>query len=76
VQHGGVQAARGVRLLKKNAKAHTVFAAFSPSHKREYIEWISEAKSDDTRVRRLTKAVEWMAAGKPRNGKYLKPAKS
>ena len=44
--------------------------AFSPSHKREYIEWITDAKSADTRARRLAKAVEWIEAGKSRNWKY------
>lgn len=46
-------------------------AAFSPSHKREYVEWVTEAKSEETRNRRLVHAVEWMAQGKPRNWKYL-----
>jgi uncharacterized protein YdeI (YjbR/CyaY-like superfamily) len=58
--------------LKKSAGARTTFAGFSPSHKREYIEWITEAKSDQTRARRLATAIEWMAAGKSRNWKYLK----
>jgi uncharacterized protein YdeI (YjbR/CyaY-like superfamily) len=56
--------------LKKNKKAAAAFGAFSPSHKREYIEWITEAKSDDTRARRLAQAVEWIAEGKSRNWKY------
>lgn len=58
--------------LRKNKKAMTAFESFSPSHKREYVEWISEAKSDETRKRRLTTAIEWMAEGKPRNWKYMK----
>jgi uncharacterized protein YdeI (YjbR/CyaY-like superfamily) len=57
--------------LKKSKKAHTTFAAFSPSHKRDYMDWISEAKGADTRARRLQTAVEWMAEGKPRNWKYM-----
>ena len=56
--------------LKKSKKARAVFDAFSPSHKREYIEWITEAKSADTRARRLAQAVEWIEAGKSRNWKY------
>jgi hypothetical protein len=56
--------------LKKSKKAKAVFDAFSPSHKREYIEWITDAKSADTRARRLTQAVEWIEAGKSRNWKY------
>ena len=42
----------------------------SPSHKRDYIEWITEAKTDETRARRLAQALEWMAEGKFRNWKY------
>ena len=58
--------------LKKNTKARTTFEAFSPSHRREYVEWITEAKTEETRRKRLDMAVEWMAEGKPRNWKYMK----
>lgn len=57
--------------LKKNKKARETFDAFSPSHKREYAEWIADAKGEDTRRRRVETAIEWMAEGKPRNWKYL-----
>jgi hypothetical protein len=56
--------------VKKNKKALTRFQAFSPSHKREYVEWVTEAKGEDTRQRRLTQAVAWIAEGKSRNWKY------
>ena len=56
--------------LEKSQQAHAGFAALSPSHQREYIEWITEAKTDATRTRRLTQAIEWMAEGKSRNWKY------
>lgn len=56
--------------LKKNRKAFASFERFSPSHKREYIEWITEAKQDATRDRRIATAVEWIAAGRSRNWKY------
>jgi hypothetical protein len=56
--------------LQKNKKARAGFAGLSPSHQREYIEWITEAKTDDTRARRLAQALEWMAEGKSRNWKY------
>jgi uncharacterized protein YdeI (YjbR/CyaY-like superfamily) len=56
--------------LAKNKKAQAAFAAFPPSHKREYTEWIAEAKTDETRTRRVKTAVEWMAAGRSRNWKY------
>jgi uncharacterized protein YdeI (YjbR/CyaY-like superfamily) len=58
--------------LKKNKKAQSSFGAFSPSHKREYVEWITEAKNEDTRARRLRTAVEWIAEGKSRNWNYVK----
>jgi uncharacterized protein YdeI (YjbR/CyaY-like superfamily) len=57
--------------LQKNKKALAAFEKFPPSHKREYIEWITEAKTDATRSRRLETAIEWMAEGKPRNWKYM-----
>jgi uncharacterized protein YdeI (YjbR/CyaY-like superfamily) len=57
--------------LHKNKKAAAVFEKFSPSNKREYIEWITEAKTEATRTRRLQTAIEWMAEGKPRNWKYM-----
>jgi uncharacterized protein YdeI (YjbR/CyaY-like superfamily) len=60
--------------LAPSRKAHAAFAAFSPSHKREYIEWITEAKTAATRARRVQTAVEWMAKGKPRNWKYMRTA--
>ena len=56
--------------FKKSKKAHAGFDALSPSHKREYLEWITEAKGADTRTRRLAQAIEWMAEGKSRNWKY------
>jgi hypothetical protein len=56
--------------LKKNAKARANYDAFPPSHKREYVEWLTEAKSIETRDRRLAQAIEWIAEGKGRNWKY------
>jgi uncharacterized protein YdeI (YjbR/CyaY-like superfamily) len=60
--------------LKKNAKAQKTFDDFSPSHRREYIEWITEAKREETRKERLAKTMKWLAEGKARNWKYM-PAK-
>jgi len=56
--------------FRRDAKAKTVFDAFSPSQQREYVEWISEAKQEATRTRRLEQAIQWMAAGKTRHWKY------
>lgn len=58
--------------LDQNQKALIVFANFPPSHKREYIEWIVEAKREETRATRVKKAVAQMAAGKSLNAKYEK----
>lgn len=57
--------------LGRNKKARATFAAFSPSNKREYVEWITEAKTEATRERRLNTAIQWMSEGKVRNWKYI-----
>jgi len=56
--------------LRKNKKASTAFEAFSPSCRREYLEWIADAKRPETRDNRIKTAVEWIAEGKQRNWKY------
>jgi uncharacterized protein YdeI (YjbR/CyaY-like superfamily) len=56
--------------LKKNKKVATTFAQFSPSHRREYIEWIVGAKREETRAKRLATTLEWLADGKSMNWKY------
>jgi len=58
--------------LRKNAKARATFEAFPPSHRREYVEWIVEAKKPETRARRLATTIEWLSRGKARNWKYMK----
>jgi hypothetical protein len=59
-----------VAALKRNKKAAAAYAAFSPSCKREYVEWIADAKRAETRDKRIATALEWIAAGKQRNWKY------
>jgi uncharacterized protein YdeI (YjbR/CyaY-like superfamily) len=56
--------------LAKNARARSTFEAFSPSHRREYIEWIDGAKQDQTRARRLATAIEWLEQGRTREWRY------
>ena len=56
--------------LRENAKARATFDAFPPSQRREYIAWVTEAKQDETRVKRLATSMEWLAEGKRRNWKY------
>jgi uncharacterized protein YdeI (YjbR/CyaY-like superfamily) len=60
------------KALAKNKMAQRTFEAFSPSHKREYLEWITEAKTEATRTRRIEQALAWLTEGKPRNWKYMK----
>lgn len=61
-----------IKALKKNKTAFKTFENFSPSHKKEYVEWITEAKTEETRNRRIITAIEWMTEGKSRNWKYMK----
>lgn len=58
------------KALTANKAARTNFENFAPSHRREYIEWITEAKTDATREKRLATAIEWLSEGKKRNWKY------
>ncbi len=58
--------------LKKNKKALETFQNFSASHVREYVEWITEAKTEATRNKRIETALEWLSEGKSRNWKYIK----
>lgn len=61
-----------LKAVSKNKKALKTFETFSYSHKREYIEWVTEAKTEATRSKRLVTTVEWLAEGKGRNWKYEK----
>lgn len=56
--------------LSKAPKAKATLDAFSPSAQREYLEWISEAKQDATREKRIADAVQWLSEGKRRHWKY------
>ncbi len=61
-----------LKALGKNKRASQVFEAFAYSHKKEYLQWIIEAKTVDTRNKRMATAIEWIAEGKGRNWKYQK----
>ncbi|MCT2558131.1 YdeI/OmpD-associated family protein [Tsuneonella sp. YG55] len=50
--------------------ARATLDGFAPSHRREYLEWILEAKRPDTRARRIAQSAEWLAEGKKRHWKY------
>lgn len=60
------------KALGKNKKAKQVFEDFSYSHRKEYLEWITDAKTEETRNKRIATALEWMEEGKGRNWKYQK----
>lgn len=64
------------KALRSNAPARRAFEAFSPTNRRDYAEWIAEAKTKVTRERRLAQALEWLSEGKPRNWKYMAKAKA
>ncbi|MGH7669497.1 MAG: YdeI/OmpD-associated family protein [Gemmatimonadaceae bacterium] len=56
--------------IRKNARAAATWQSLPPSQKREYIDWVTGAKTDATRERRLATTVEWLAEGKRYNWKY------
>ena len=58
--------------IRKNKKAMETFEEFSYSHKKEYVEWVTEAKTEETRNRRLATTIAWLTEGKSRNWKYVK----
>ena len=58
--------------LKKDKKARATFEGFPPGQRREYVDWINEAKRPETRAKRLATTLEWLAEGKKRNWKYEK----
>jgi uncharacterized protein YdeI (YjbR/CyaY-like superfamily) len=58
------------KALTLHKAANKVWNNFSPSHKKEYIQWIVEAKTETTQQKRIAQAIEWMAEGKHRNWKY------
>ena len=58
-------------LSRRIKKPPTTFDRLSYSHKKEYLEWITEAKREETRQKRMKTAIGWLAEGKPRNWKYM-----
>ncbi|KAF0153138.1 MAG: hypothetical protein FD143_578 [Ignavibacteria bacterium] len=60
------------KALKENKKTFEKFNSFSYSKKKDYVEWITEAKTEGTRNKRITTAIAWLAEGKSRNWKYEK----
>ena len=58
--------------LKRNKKARATFEDFSPSHRREYVDWITGAKREETRAKRLATTLQWLEEGKHQNWRYEK----
>lgn len=58
------------KLLRANPTADKTFTAFAPSHRKEYIQWINEAKTEATRQKRINTTLEWLTEGKSRHWKY------
>ena len=58
--------------LKVNPKARATLDGFPPSARREYVDWIAEAKQEPTRAKRIADAVQWLSEGKRRHWKYEK----
>ena len=60
--------------LRKNKQAQATFEAFSPGKRKDYVEWVTSAKREETRAERLATAIAWIAEGKSRNWKYERKA--
>lgn len=60
-----------LKALANNRKAKTTFDNFSPSHRREYVEWILEAKREETVRKRIEASIDMLSEGKPRHWKYI-----
>jgi len=60
------------KALGKNRKALQMFEGFSYTNKKDYIDWLVEAKTEETRDKRLVNSIAWLSKGKTRNWKYVK----
>lgn len=60
-----------MQALKRSKEALATFEGFAPGYRKDYVLWVTEAKREATRAKRIAQAVEWMAEGKPRNWKYM-----
>lgn len=64
------------KAIRKRTKASATWAALSPSHRREYVDWVQDAKRPETRLRRIAQSVLWLEEGKTRHWKYERPKKA
>ena len=60
------------KALSKNRKALQTFEGFSYTNKKEYVDWVAETKTEETKANRLARSIEWLSEGKIRNWKYLR----
>lgn len=60
-----------VAAIKENENAFATFEAFAPSHRKEYAQWIDEAKTEATKDKRLAETINLLLKGKPRNWQYM-----
>lgn len=58
--------------FKKDKTANSSFSKMSPSHQREYVDWIIDAKTDETRENRISTMMSQVKEGKSKNWKYIK----
>jgi len=63
------------KALAKNKQAKAAFVKLAPSHRKEYIQWINEAKTEATRDKRIATTIEWVSEGKRRQWQYERPKK-
>ncbi len=61
--------------LVRDKKARAAFDAFPPSHRREYADWVADAKTEATRDKRIQTTLSWLREGKSRNWKYTQKRK-
>ena len=55
------------QVLNNNPEAKEIFDTFSYTHKKEYVQWIEDAKKQETRENRIKKAIEQIGGGKKRS---------
>jgi uncharacterized protein YdeI (YjbR/CyaY-like superfamily) len=58
--------------LEENKDALETFTNFSYSQKKDYVDWVLDAKTEATRERRMATSVEWLSEGKIRHWKYAR----
>ena len=59
------------RAIQASPKAAAFWKTLAPGYRKEYVEWVTDAKREATREKRLLQTVEWLAEGKKRNWKYM-----